>query len=129
MKKSMRFLGVAPAVLRLVGVDPRGVGGLPTRTKHQLRTSVADWTADAKMEDGAPCMWCEQASKTCRSCGRKICPKHCNRANGCCVPCLDAIQDAVRAGRCTDQQEEEEIERQEGIAEGAVDEEGDGEGE
>ena len=55
-------------------------------------------------------MWCAQASKRCKSCGNKVCAKHASAANGCCVPCMHAVQEAVRAGRCTDQAEEEEIE-------------------
>ena len=55
-------------------------------------------------------MWCAQSAKACRECRRPICPKHCNRANGCCMPCVEAVQEAVREGRCTDQQEEEAIE-------------------
>ena len=57
------------------------------------------------------CIWCENARKTCRACGRRVCPKHASAANGCCVPCLEAIQEAVREGRCTDQLEEEAIEQ------------------
>ena len=58
----------------------------------------------------ADCIWCERATKTCKACGQRVCPKHANKANGCCLPCLEAVQDAVRQGRCTDQAEEEEIE-------------------
>ena len=46
---------------------------------------------------------------TCRE-GIRVCPQHRNKVNGCCVPCLDDIQEAVRQGRCTDQREEEQIE-------------------
>ena len=56
------------------------------------------------------CIWCSNSKKRCKSCGVKVCPKHASAANGCCVPCLDAVQEAVRQGRCTDQAEEAEIE-------------------
>lgn len=55
-------------------------------------------------------MWCEKSQKRCASCERRVCARHMAAANGCCRPCLDAVQEAVREGRCTSQEEDEAIE-------------------
>lgn len=97
------FLAVAPGWLG-------ALCGSAVKRAMRHRKPFRKAMNDRKMAGAEPCIWCAQSKKPCRSCGRPVCPKHTSRSNGCCVPCIDEVQEAVRAGRCTDQHEEEAIE-------------------
>jgi hypothetical protein len=60
------------------------------------------------MADGS-CMWCPQSKRTCVSCGVALCARHA-ATNGCCAVCLQEVQEAVFAGRCTTADEDAAIE-------------------
>ena len=45
------------------------------------------------------CVWCSQSRKRCRQCGCTVCPRHVSAANGSCLPCLQAVQNAVDEAR------------------------------
>ena len=58
----------------------------------------------------AECLFCPRSMKTCPACGCKICSKHAASANGCCIKCVRAVQEAALAGRCTTAEEDAELE-------------------
>ena len=56
------------------------------------------------------CIFCPSSRKTCRGCGASVCAKHASAANGCCEPCLKAVEQFAADGRITTQEEDEAIE-------------------
>ena len=56
------------------------------------------------------CLFCPRSMKACPACGCKICSKHAASANGCCIKCVRAVQEAALAGRCTTAEEDAELE-------------------
>ena len=55
------------------------------------------------------CAFCAANRKSCKSCGKHVCPKHVCSANGCCERCLAFNQQNATDGRCTTQEEDDQL--------------------
>eukprot|EP00966_Prymnesium_polylepis_P162161 3747781-Prymnesium_polylepis.1 len=62
--------------------------------------SAAEAARLAALKD--PCANCTlRRSRKCASCGKRVCPKHVSKVNGCCAECLEDVQQAFDKGCCS----------------------------